>query len=287
MFSERLAARKRAWWSSPFQLADPSAFSNGLVRVVQRRQLLSRDDPIEKWHKGKHWQRRLNNKWNSREFAVKHGFQVPELYWLGRNPANIPFTSLPPHYVIRRAWGAGSRDVYLMENGKDLLREKLLSNRDLVKSLKTGHSLFYRFPVLVEEFLKSPQGVYEPPAEFSFHMFAGELAIIVVQQGRQPGQGSSRLNFYTPDWKPLEHSLRIQNPQRTDFERPDCFDDMLECAEVLGRAYGTYVRVDLYPTDKGCVFGEFCSLPAQGSGFSEYADELLGTYWDQNCGEQI
>ena len=38
-----------------------------------RNELLSRDDPLSSWHCCPLWQRKLENKWNAREFAIKLG----------------------------------------------------------------------------------------------------------------------------------------------------------------------------------------------------------------------
>ena len=53
---------------------------------------------------------------------------------------------------------------------------------------------------------------------------------------------------------------------------------MLEFAEILGRATGSYMRVDLYATPAGAVVGELALSPGKG-GYSRFADELLGRRW--------
>jgi hypothetical protein len=43
--------------------------------------------------------------------------------------------------------------------------------------------------------------------------------------------------------------------------------------------HGTYVRVDLYATDRGCVFGEFSPTPTRGEDHSAFGEELLYSLW--------
>ena len=42
-----------------------------------------------------------------------------------------------------------------------------------------------------------------------------------------------------------------------------------------------YVRVDLYATDRGCVFSEFSSRPYGGMTFTPYAERYFGALWQQ------
>lgn len=92
-YGKRLDARALRWWGSG--AAEPWPRRKSLAgRVVRRLHqpnpfhrmsevlaLRHRDDPDEHWHCCENWQRTLGNKWNSREFALRHGCRVPELYY--------------------------------------------------------------------------------------------------------------------------------------------------------------------------------------------------------------
>ena len=60
---------------------------------------------------------------------------------------------------------------------------------------------------------------------------------------------------------------------------PDCWDDMLEDVRNLGRSLGCFMRIDMFATDKGPVFGEFTPTPEGGKGYTEWADKYLATFW--------
>lgn len=64
-------------------------------------------------------------------------------------------------------------------------------------------------------------------------------------------------------------------------EEPACLAEMIETAQRLGEAYGTPVRVDLFWADRGCVFNEYCSVSAQGKGFSDFGSEFLRDCWQR------
>jgi hypothetical protein len=59
-FSERIKRRHEVFWQ------DQNA-------EAVRNTIMHAHDPIEKWKDVTNWQRKLSNKYNSREFAVKHG----------------------------------------------------------------------------------------------------------------------------------------------------------------------------------------------------------------------
>ena len=54
---------------------------------------------------------------------------------------------------------------------------------------------------------------------------------------------------------------------------------MLRQVKMLGKKLGCFMRIDMYATDKGPVFGEFTPTPEGGHGFTEWADRYLATYW--------
>ncbi len=77
-FSERIKRRHKIFWGA-------------LNAEKIRNKIMDANDPIEKWKNVKNWQRKLSNKYNSREFAKKHNCRVAELYWKGRDYNAINF----------------------------------------------------------------------------------------------------------------------------------------------------------------------------------------------------
>ena len=55
---------------------------------------------------------------------------------------------------------------------------------------------------------------------------------------------------------------------------------MVKKVKMLGKKLGCFMRIDMYATDKGPVFGEFTPAPEGGEGFTEWADRYLATFWE-------
>lgn len=275
-FSDRIRARQRFWWGKPGKWRNRESYRRLLHRVKETHRLLSKDDPDSRWRCCDLWQRTLSNKWNAREFAQRHGCRVPTLYWWGRRPAALPLDSLPAHFVIRPIWGANGRGVHVLANGRDLLHERTYSRDELRTELRREQGRLSRFPLLVEEFVKTENSDYALPVEYKCYTFGGTVAAIQVVErfGIRARHG-----FYNPAWELLADRMNTHNPPAPYRDPPHCLEEILVCAKRLGVAYGTFVRVDFYATDRGCVFGELSSTPLDGREFTAFAEEHFGRLW--------
>jgi hypothetical protein len=277
LFSERIRVRQGLWWAKPNKWLNRESYRHPFHRFKETHLLRSKDDPEHKWRCCGLWQRALNNKWNAREFAQRYGYRVPALYWYGRRAGALPLDSLPTHFVIRPAWGTARKGVYVLAHDRDLLHDRAYSKDELRAQVRRDHGRISRFPILVEEFVKTETGDYALPTEYKCHTFGATVgAIQVVQRaGRQ-----ARHRFYTASWDPFEDQMSTHNPPADHTDPPRCLEEILACARTLGVAYGTFVRIDCYATNGGCVFGEFSSTPANGLDFTAFADAYFGELWD-------
>ena len=256
-------------------------------RLEQRYSLLDATQPDSRWRRGEFWQRRLNNKYNSREFAKRHGVDVPELYWKGRSLRDLPWGSLPSQIVVRPCWGAVRKGVYVLDGDRDLLSDRRFEADELQRTLAPLFSGFPRHPVLVEEFLRTEQGRYALPIEYKFHVFRGHIGAIEVIERATGKKGDATSRFFTSEWVRIEEPIRLCLPEGGPLDPPACLHQLVESARTLGGAYGTYVRVDLYATERGCVFGEFSSIPNDGKDFTEWADAYFEECWSANCPDEL
>jgi hypothetical protein len=277
LFSERIQTRQRVWWAKPNKWRNRESYRHLFHRFKDTHRLRSKDDPEHQWHCCELWQRSLSNKWNAREFAQRYGCRVPALYWYGRRTGALPLDSLPTHFVIRPIWGAAGKGTYVLAHGRDLRHERVYSKDQLMAELRRQRGWVSRFPILVEEFVKTETGEHALPIEYKCYTFGATIgAIQVVQRiGRQAWH-----RFYTPSWDPFEDKMGTDNPPAEYCDPPRCLEEILACARRLGGAYGTFVRVDCYATDRGCVFGEFSSTPMNGRGFTAFADKYFGDLWN-------
>jgi hypothetical protein len=271
LFSERVKWRHHVYWRRRWLTLHP--------KVVCQLTYRTRDDSFEKWHCCRLWQRNLTNKWNSREFAQKLGCPVPELYWVGTRLDQIPFDRLPDRYVMRAVVGTDRKAVLVLDRGTNLLNGKRY-DREMIRNAMHPH--VGRVParrLLIEEFIPAEAAVRAMlPRDYKLYMFAGHVGAILVIERRPEA-------FYLAvdeAWRPiplLDHGAPIEEPP----EPPACLDQMIAIAQSLGRAYGSFVRVDVYAGPNGAVFGELTGTPAEGRGFSEFADRYLRDLWDTHC----
>ena len=80
---------------------------------------------------------------------------------------------------------------------------------------------------------------------------------------------------------PFDERINTSNLEAAPRDPPLCLSEMVACVRRLGAAYETYVRVDMYASDRGCVFGEFSSTPAEGRNFTPFGNRYLGELWER------
>lgn len=265
--TNRIRDRHTRFWSAP----DARSFSSALLENVTT---------LNEWKNVNYWQRRLSNKFNSREFVQLLGCKVPELYWKGIKPSTIDFANLPQNYVIRPTTGHSSKMIFLMKNGLNLFDNIRYTEEEIKLELA---KLLYENPsihFLVEEFLSDEEGVCKIQNDYKFYMFNGRVACIHLINRLSPKKGFQ--GFYSENWEQLD----CVNDYYEDIpfqKAPACLPEMIRHAKTLSQAYEIFVRIDFYATDKGAVFGEFSPTPHLGGNFTNYGDKLLTSYWDNYC----
>lgn len=282
LFTERIKRRRALWWgarqSRPFRDHCRHVFH----RVKERYTFRDKNDPQFKWHCCEFWQRSLDYKWNAREFAKKHGCRVPDLYWFGRRVSGLPFDSLPEYYVIKPNLGFNRRGVYVMASGRDLLSETSHTKAELAELLRRSAGPLGR-PTLVEEFITNHSD-YQLPTEYKCHVFGETIAAILVTH-RSANNQDTRRQLYTPEWELFEDPMNTSFSPSGNIDPPSCLNEMLTMGKKLGRAYGTYVRIDFYSSKLGCVFGEFTPFPSRK--ISPWLDGFLGSLWQESFPDKI
>ena len=272
-FTKRIKFRYTTFWGNNFQYN------------VARLPLMNAEDPISKWTAYKHWQRLLENKHNSREFAKRMGCRVPVLYWQGKDPALLDFEGLPPQYVIRPTVGHSAKSVYLMKGNLNLLDGCTYTKEDIKAEMLKFSAQNQDVVFLCEEFLADERGSYRIPDDYKFYMFNGEIACLQLINRFGPKQDGIKgtVRFYDEHWQPMEIIRKSAYAEGEYQEAPGCLPEMIRFAKTLSKEYRIFVRVDLYATQKGAVFGEFCPTPARGHGFTPFGNKLLINAWDKNC----
>lgn len=298
-YSERIARRLEVWWQKPRNYRDPLTYTDFLHQLRERNTFRSRFDAEEKWRCCAHWPRSLINKWNAREFALRHGCTVPELYWYGRDLRKAPLESLPERYVIRQTFGSGRRRVYVFSGGREVTKGTAVPVDEMRSNLGGVVRSLIRGRLLVEEFIGRGSGTSELPLECKLFVF-GDLvgAIEVFRRSHRrlapmsytEGLGLREHRAYSAAWEPFDDPFFREDYLRRSYGNapatdpsppPDCLPELLAAGRRLGLACGTPVRVDFFVGDKGLVFNEFATTPAIGA-LTPFADTFLGRLWQES-----
>jgi hypothetical protein len=173
-----------------------------------------------------------------------------------------------------------------MNRGINMMDGQPYSKEAILKILTEALEKKLHMEFLVEEFLKTEQGEYKIPIDYKFFMFNGMIAAIQVIERFSYQKIIS--GFYDEGWKEMKHLFSFKGkPLKGRFHQPPKLHEMIEYAKRLSKAYEIFVRVDLFATDKGTIFGEFTPTPSQGNYFTSQADKMLLKYWDKFCKGKI
>jgi hypothetical protein len=270
-FADLVLARDVQLWMTP----DPRFHShdecrNGLV-----------DDFADatKWRCCPLWQRKLSNKLNAKTFARAQGVKTATLYWAGKRAADMPFEELPDSYVVKTSTGWSSKQVAPLLNGINLLTNRRMAPSDIRAQFD---QLMNRQPyangyILIEELLRgNADGVV--PLDFKCFVFNGHLKDVqVVDRIRRSHR------WYDRSWLAVHDQMNLTLDYGEDIECPSHLSDLIQTAETLSRAYDYgFVRLDLYDTCRGIVFGEFTATPWAGPSrilYTPFANRTLGRIW--------
>lgn len=273
-FLRRMELRNRMWWE------EVAPESHSRDECMSRRSHL---DSEASWKCCEYWQRKLYSKWNSRQFAIKLGMRVPDLYWAGEDVRALPLEALPESYVIRFCSGHSSRQVWVMDGNCELLRDRQYTTESLRQDLVATASAYpYRVFVMVEERLRRSDDRLGLCDDIKIHTFGDEIPFIITRVGM------TRYGYYFPDWRPVPFPVSNKKSREiVEFAKPRYLDEMLVWARRYSNAFGSYVRVDLYDTETGPVFGELATQPCGGKCYTPQAERVLNEHWEKSFPDRI
>lgn len=170
-----------------------------------------------------------------------------------------------------------------MDHGTNLFDGKKYTPAEIVAELKAAVALKEDQEFLIEEFLQNEAGEHHVLTDYKFFCFNGEIATVWEIQRTGPKTGFA--TFYDENWNQIKE-VHMFYPPKEKGPAPACFEDMVRQAKSLSKAYGIFVRLDFYATNRGAVFGEFTPTPALGKGHTPFGKKLMIKYWDKyNKGE--
>ena len=243
------------------------------------------------WKEGKDmWQKHLSAKISGREHVESLGFAVPDLHWSGKDISKIPsFDDLPPRFVLKPEKGWSAKNVFCLERQAEgminHLEGNIYSEEEVIETFSQDERFQQMKPkIMIEEFLipEEKQSSDNIPRDFKFYCFGGEIALLHVVLRRSAVDTSlNEWEYFDPQFKPIESKImKNSNLPERNIPKPDCWEEMVEVVSKIGSKLGIFMRIDMFATEKGPVFGEFTPTPHGGKGYSEFADKYLGSFWN-------
>ncbi|MBI19598.1 MAG: hypothetical protein CMB73_03380 [Euryarchaeota archaeon] len=234
--------------------------------------------------KDPHIHKNLAGKLTGRKFVENLGLKVPILYHLGDSIEEIPhFDELPSKFVLKPSRGWSAKNIFVMVDGVNQLDGKSWSRQEIVDSIVSQPEVHNHksTKIIIEEYLEDWKKPDLIPYDYKFYMFGSECAFVtIIERNSNVNSNKNRFWNITMDWKSCEFKIiKTQTPEEVLPDIPDCWDELCETAIKLGKELGIFMRIDLYATKRGAVFGEFTPQPHGGNGFTEEADKWLGSIW--------
>src|SRR5690606_19263465 len=120
--------------------------------------------------------RRLENKYNAKQFALKHSCKVAKLYWHGdeKEFSQFDLKSLPDKYTIKPIFGDSTKDVFLIDNGYNFFNSKFYNVKELEEKILELYKSRPGTELIIEEFLPNEKGEFVVPNDYRFYTFNGE-----------------------------------------------------------------------------------------------------------------
>jgi TupA-like ATPgrasp len=196
--------------------------------------------------------------------------QVLPTLWSGADPAAIPFERLIPPYVIKVNHGTG---------GVQFVRETLKETGSIIGALREQlrfsharitHEWAYTKitpQVLIEPLIEMPSG--EVPDDYKFFVYHGQVHFVQVDKSRFVRHAR---NLYTREGVRLEGGTNGYPPLPDPVVLPARWDELVRIAERIGAQFD-FVRIDLYDTPRGVIFGEVTFYP--GAGLERFSPQAL------------
>lgn len=238
---------------------------------------------------------RLHDKIYGQQFVEMIGAPTPKILRTFQSPEEIALNGLPPVFVLKPTFSSSSFGVMILEQNDigyhDHLRHRDLTMEEIVAEQKT---LYEKSPQksrawVVEDKVQDANG-HKVPDDYKFYCFQGEVGLVHRTIRNKP---RNKHVYYDGRFElmddPEENIIWTHQRlvQREFMGPPSNSERMLKVAKRISVAVPSpFVRVDMYNTPSGPVFGEFTLVP--GTFFYEDREKMgselsdrLGKLWGE------
>ncbi|MEZ8109569.1 ATP-grasp fold amidoligase family protein [Vibrio splendidus] len=246
-----------------------------LQYMVKTGRILNLSNPVRytekiQWYKLKYKNPLMtvcSDKYSVRDYIEEKGFGylLNDIYAVYETVEDIDFDALPNAFIIKHTTGSGRNIIVFDKASEDLLEIKSTIESWLVnKPTNYGREWGYeniKSRVIVEALL--PRNKDNDLPDYKFFCFNGKAEYLYTMVDYVDDHDAGRCSFFDTDFVKLPYSRSEYKPIDRDIEKPQCFNEMVELANVLSKDF-PHVRVDFYDINGRVVFGELTFYNASG-----------------------
>jgi hypothetical protein len=262
----------------PSRLGYP-LFSERIADRIQRWQVERQPNPYAA----------VASKTDGQAYMRSLGYAVPEFYGAYPSLDALPrFDDLPDSFVLKPTGGWSAAGVFLMHRGFDLIRKRSFTRDEIIREARSfrGHGTKgLTGSWMAEELLFDYADRDEPAHDYKFFCFGPKAVLIQINKRTGLKRPASWHWFRDPAWGKIACRISWSKyPERSALPRPPDLDDMLRIVTDVGGRLNIFVRIDMFATSRGPVFGEFTAYPHAGLDYTPRGDAWLGSFWTTRDG---
>lgn len=265
---------------APAPAAAPAraSFQWQMRQLVRQAKTLQTLDPMRE-----HPSRQLVRKLRNAGLVAGHRVRMPRIHAVWRDHHHLDFRDLPDRFVVKSDMGSGGKGVIPLERiGRDTYQrpgeDTPMTTQDVARRLAATPEAYS--PYFAEEYIdddsESPL-----PDDVKIYTFFGEVGLFRVRRtGKTLGGENGRHHYFGPDGESLG-KVNLDRAHSPELPRPTGWKEALKMAVHLSKAVPLpFLRVDVYASPEGPVFGEFTRAGGGRHRYPPEVDERLGRLWE-------
>jgi glutathione synthase/RimK-type ligase-like ATP-grasp enzyme len=259
----------------------PPSFRRNLINLRRDVELLRTVDP-EVYHPLLQIPRKLRNY----RLAASHGVAVPEVLGVWGDLGELDLSGMPERFVLKSELGAGGHGVFPLRR-LDCDRFALIGG----DTVHTRESLIEAYraktstsgPWFAEGFLVQREAGEEIPDDIKVYASYGEVTMVLLRRmSLHADLNAARYRYVTGRGADLGADIAPGQKIDPTIPLPQPFEELIKVAEHLSRAVALpFIRVDIYDTVDGPVFGELTRTPGGRQRYRRDHDIVMGHAWDE------
>jgi len=206
----------------------------------------------------------INEKLGGYLYATKLGVRTPRILFCGV-AKDLPrdMTSFGQKYVVKPLVGHSARGVKVVRDGVNLLEHDKVSYGSLIKEYGPDKE------TIVEEIIESAHPKFESfiPPDFKFQVYEGRPEILFFIDRNKGRDCKDFFHVSSKNWKHQEGWTHLDYPNchPDKYMEPSRQAAMMDAVRVLASSVGeNWIRVDMYDSKDGPVFGEITPYSTNG-----------------------